>query len=159
MSWTNIRQAIAVTSLAALVLLPGSARSQEHPSEHPSGSKPAEKASLTMAELARAIEDYVTSDARMKGGYFLVYDPIAKAPLALTLERVHEDRLSSLGDGVYFACADFKASDGTTYDVDVFMKSQDNELRPTDVHIHKVAEKPRYTWKEEGGVWMRQDVK
>ena len=32
------------------------------------------------------LEDFVADDSLFKGGYFLVYDHVAKKPLALTLE-------------------------------------------------------------------------
>lgn len=154
---TSMTHAIAVLFLGGFLSFQASASAQEHPTEHPSPAKPA-KAALTVKELAQAITEYVTSDAEMKGGYFLVYDPISKTPLALTLDRVHEERLSSLGGGVYFACADFKTPDDTAYDMDVFMKENGGGLQPTEVHIHKVGGKPRYTWEEASGVWVRKEV-
>jgi hypothetical protein len=137
---------------------PPPARAQEHPTEHPKQTAE-RKAPLTTEQLAKAIATYVASDAQTKGGYFLVWDPVEKRPLALTLDRVHEDRLSSLGGGVYFACADFKSTEGKAYDIDVFMKDDKGALTATEVHVHKVEGKPRYTWKEEGGVWLREEIK
>jgi hypothetical protein len=130
---------------------------QEHPTEHPKQTTE-KQATLTAAQLAQAITGYVATDAKTKGGYFLVYDPVEKKPLALTLDRVHEDRLSSLGGGVYFACADFKSPEGKVYDVDVFMKEDKGDLTATEVHVHKVDGKPRYAWKEKGGSWVREDI-
>lgn len=155
-SWVS-----ALLLCGALSLPFGTLMAQEHPEhpEHPEKTTPAEKASLTTDQLAAAITAFVASDAQMKGGYFLVYDAVAKKALALTLDRVHQERLSSLGNGLYFACADFKSTDGTTYDVDVFMKESDDGLEASEVHVHKVNGEPRYAWKEEGGVWMREDLK
>jgi hypothetical protein len=162
MKYSNVRRAVVTLLLGGLTLLPAMARAQEHP-EHPTTQehpeKPEAKASLTIEQLAQAINDYVKEDAQAKGGYFLVYDPVAKKALVLTLDRVHEDRLSGLGGGVYFACADFTSLEGTTYDIDVFMKESESGLKATEVHVHKVDGKPRYTWKEEGGVWIRENVK
>jgi len=132
---------------------------QEHPTEHPKQTAPAKKAALTAEQLAQAITAYVASDAQMKGGYFLVYDTVAKKPLALTLDRVHQDRLSSLGSGVYFACADFKSIEGATYDVDVFMQEDKDGLKATEVHVHKVNGEPRYAWEEKAGVWVRREIR
>ena len=138
---------------------------QEHPSEHPSehpaehpGTK--EKASLTIDDLSLAIETYIEKETKLKGGYFLIYDAKAKKPLALTLDRVHKERLSNIGGGVYFACADFKTSNGKVYYLDVFMEgsSKDN-LKVTDISVHKEAGKPRYAWYEEGGVWKKKSVR
>ena len=151
--------AFALLVWVALAALPTPAAAQEHP-EHPT-EHPKDKtdASLTIEQLALAINDYVQADAQAKGGYFLVYDSVAKKPLMLTLDRVHEERLSGLGGGVYFACADFTSPQGTVYDIDVFMKETEAGLEATEVHVHKVDGKPRYTWKEEDGVWVRERIK
>ncbi|MGH8004703.1 MAG: hypothetical protein ACRECJ_08270, partial [Limisphaerales bacterium] len=112
--------------------------------------------SLTMADLSKAIKEYVAQDAKLKGGFYLVYDPVAKKTLELTLDKVHEDRLSKVADRVYFACADFKASDGKVYDLDILMKGDKSKLAVNEVTVHKVDGAPRYGWVEEGGVWKRQ---
>jgi len=151
--WIQVAVLLALGGLAAFS---GIAAAQEHP-EHPMNDVP--KAELTLEQLAQSIDEYVTKDTALKGGYFLVYDQVAKKPLVLTLDHVHKDRLSALGDEVYFACADFKAQDGKLIDVDVFMKNGDSGLVPTEVHIHKVDGKPRYTWKQDGDIWVREDVK
>lgn len=142
--------ALAVTTLAAVT-----PHAQEHPSEHPSKHK---ESTIDIQTISTAIRAYVKNDAQLKGGYFLVYDPVAKVPLALTLQKVHEDKLATLGGGVYFACADFKSTDGKLYDIDIFMRGDPSDLRPTDVSIHKVDGTPRYTWVEKDGVWMKNEV-
>ena len=136
---------------------------QEHPTEHPKATpqpKKTEKteASLTMADLSKAIKDYVAKDAKLKGGYFLVYDPVSNKTLEMTLDKVHEDRLSKVADGVYFACVDCKATDGKLYDVDIFMKGDKSNLEVNEVSVHKVDGSPRYGWAEEGGVWKKKPV-
>jgi hypothetical protein len=143
---------------ATLLALGTSALAQEHP-EHPEKKKEAaqveETKPMTLDELADAITEYIGEDAKLKGGYFLVYDTTDKKPLALQLDKVHKDRLASLGGGVYFACTDMKAADGTLYDLDFLMKRMEDEIEPTEVSIHKKAGKPRYGWKEEDGVWKK----
>jgi len=110
-----------------------------------------------MEDLAKAIEGYVQKDAALKGGYFVVYDPVAKQPLALTLVKVHKDRLSKMGDDTYFACADFTTPDGKVYDLDVFMQGADaGSLKATEVSVHKEAGKARYGWAEENGIWKKK---
>lgn len=113
---------ILVTAVAFSVY--AVALAAEHPSEHPSkkavehpGMKGKEKPELTKEALAQAISDYVKKDADIKEGYFLVYDEVEKKPVALTLEKVHDDKLSAIGNGVYFACADFKPPEGTLYEL------------------------------------------
>jgi hypothetical protein len=139
--------------MVALLPLGSNALAQEHP-EHPEDKGKAQE-QTTLDELAEAITSYIERDAKLKGGYFLVYDLEEKKPLLLQLEKVHKDRLSSLGGGVYFACTDMKSSAGTTYDLDFFMKKSEHGLEPTEVAIHKKAGKPRYGWKEEGGIWKK----
>jgi hypothetical protein len=129
----------------------------EHPKEHPT-TQPAKgaKSEVSKEELAVAIKDYVKKDAALKGGYFMVYDEKAGKPLALSLLKVHKERLSTIGDGVYFACADFKTPEGKVYDLDIFMKGPDrNHLAVTEVSVHKEAGLERYTWHEEGGIWKK----
>jgi len=75
--------------------------------------------------------------------------------LALDLIRVHDDRLSSLGVGKYFACVDMKATDGKTYDIDFFMTGQPGNMKVTETSVHKINGKPLYNWKEEGGIWKK----
>jgi hypothetical protein len=155
---------LGLAALAAFVLgstLYAPDPATEHPTEHPT-AKPAEHpaaaqpAKLTTEALAEAIADYVSKDAELKGGYFLVYDALQKKPLALTLDKVHKEQLAHIGEGVYFACADFKATDGHLYDLDIFMKQTDAGLKVTQVLVHKQDGQPRYTWYEEGGIWKRK---
>ena len=75
--------------------------------------------------------------------------------LALDLMKVHDDRLSSLENGKYFACVDMKATDGTTYDIDFFMTGKPGAMKVTETSVHKVNGKPLYDWKEKGGVWKK----
>ena len=145
--------------LLSFVIFAGCAEKKEHPvgAEHP--TEQSAKKAVTKEELAEAIEDYVSKDADLKGGYFLVYDQEADTTLALTLELVHKARLSRIAADVYFACADFKTPEGKTYDLDVFMKgTTKNNLKVTEVIVHKEEGEPRYTWYEEGGIWKKKYV-
>ena len=129
------------------------AQKEEHP-EHPT-EQTEEQAGMTVDDLAEAIAGYIEKDSKLKGGYFLVYDGVDKKPLQLTLVKVHEDKLASLGDGLYFACTDMKASDGTLYDLDFFMMETDHGMKTKEVAIHKKSGEPRYGWKESDGVWSK----
>lgn len=129
---------------------------QEHPQEHPTKKE----VKITKDSLAEVIEEYVKKDAELRGGYFLVYDKKAKMTLALKLVRVHKDRLSMVEKDVYFACADFKTTEGKLYDLDIFMKGNEKDnLKVTEISIHKEEGNPRYTWHEDGGVWKKKPVK
>ena len=78
--------------------------------------------------------------------------------LALDLIRVHDDRLSNLGGGKYFACVDMKAADSAIYDIDFFMSGKPGDMKVTETSVHKVNGRPLYNWKEEGGVWKKVRV-
>ena len=148
---------IALVATVALLALAAFVAAQEHP-EHPQqGEKQAEKSTekpMTLDQLADAIASYIQQDSKLKGGYFLVFDTEEKKPLALTLDKVHRERLASLGGGVYFACTDMK-SDTTVYDLDFFMKQTPHGIETSDISIHKKNGKPRYGWKEESGIWKK----
>jgi hypothetical protein len=73
-------------------------------------------------------------------------------------QKIHDDRLSSLGGGKYFACVDMKGKDGTIYDIDFFMAGQPSSMNVTETSVHKINGKPLYNWKEEGGIWKKVRV-
>lgn len=151
---------VAGTVLAVFVMLFFSAAvatAQEHPSEHPQ-EHPSSNAEVTKETLAMAITDYVDKESNLKGGYFMVFDNVAKEPLALTLDKVHKEKLASLGNGVYFACADFKATNGNLYDLDIFMQEGHDGLVVSDISVHKVEGNPRYTWIEKDGIWKKKEL-
>ncbi len=139
---------------------------QEHPEhpakqdaakkEHPEHANAAAPAVVTKEMMSEAITGYINKDTALKGGYFCVYDTKANAPLALKLDKVHQDKLAKVSEGLYFACSDFKATDGKMYDLDFFMKSTPMGLQVSEVAIHKEAGQPRYGWVEKDGVWTKQ---
>ena len=49
---------------------------------------------------------------------------LPRESLALDLINVHEDPLSGLGGGKYFACVDMRTADGTVYEIDFFIAAQ-----------------------------------
>lgn len=130
----------------------------EHPKKPEGSHEGTAPAAVTVKEIGEAIQAFVKTDVDLKGGYFLIYDKEAKKPLVLALDHVHEDKLSSIGGGVHFACVDFKTEDGKQlYDVDFFLKGNDPKaLAVTEIMVHKEDGKPRYNWKEDGGVWKRE---
>ena len=132
--------------------------------EHPTGSKTATASitpkvqgeKITLQNLARAIESFVEADINLRGA-FLVIDPSTDEVLKLNLEKVHKERLSHVGDDVYFACADFNADNGKVYDLDIFLRGKNtDELTVTEISVHKEDGTPRYSWKEENGIWSKK---
>ncbi len=130
-------------------------RAQEHP-EHPkkASEEHPQDAKKTKADISTGIKKNIASESKKASdGKFHVNHE--GKDLALDLLKVHDDRLSGLGDGKYFACVDMKAADGTTYDIDFFMSGKPGDMKVTDTSVHKVNGKPLYNWKEEGGVWKK----
>ena len=121
-------------------------------SEHPTTIKDPK---LTVEELTISIENYIQNDVNLKGGFF-VYDKNKKEILTLTLTKIHKERLSNIGGDTYFACADFSASNGNIYDLDIFMtgKSQDN-LVVTEINVHKENGTARYLWENQNEIWVK----
>ena len=129
----------------------------EHPEnpEHP--EHPSKKTTPISAQaVGKAVAEFIASDAKLKGGKFLVFDRAANESLQLDLVKIHMDRLTGIGNDTYFACADFQASNGKVYDLDIFMfgKSAD-ELGVTEIIVNKEEGVQRYGWQEKEGVWVK----
>lgn len=138
---------------------------QEHPehpkkkeetkkAEHPEHPKKGGAKEVTTAEISAGIKKHISAEAK-KSSDKKFHTNYEDKDLALDLVKVHDDRLSSLGEGKYFACVDMKATDGTTYDIDFFMSGKPGDMKVTETSVHKVNGKPLYNWKEEGGVWNK----
>jgi len=109
---------------------------------------------VSKADISAGIKKYIESDTK-KSSDRKFHVKYQGKNLALDLIKVHDDRLSSLGGGKYFACVDMKATGGTIYDLDFFMSGQPGSMRVTETSVHKINGKPLYNWKEEGGVWKK----
>ena len=112
---------------------------------------------VSNADISAGIKRHIASD-RKKSSDKKFHVNYRGRDLALDLLKVHDDRLSSLGGGKYFACVDMKATDGTIYDIDFFMAGQPGSMTVTETSVHKINGKPLYNWKEEGGVWKKVRV-
>ena len=128
---------------------------KEHPAEHPASKKTGR---LTKDDLARAIETHVKKSSAASGD-FLVEDPVTGQTLRLSLDKVHKERLSRVGENRYFACADFTTDDGITYDLDLFMVgSSADKLSFSDLSVHKKNGQARYGWVLKGGLWTKSSA-
>jgi hypothetical protein len=146
---------IITAAAIALFLSPAAAiLSQEHP-EHPEHPKKggAEKR-VSTADISTGIKNNIEAETKKSSDakFHVKYED---RDLALDLVKVHDDRLSDLGGGKYFACVDMKGTDGKTYDVDFFLSGQPGKMRVTETSVHKIDGKPLYNWKEEGGKWHK----
>jgi hypothetical protein len=136
---------------------------QEHP-EHPQktdakksehGEQPTKADEKKVkAEISTGIKKHINDESQTASDKKFHVNYEGK-DLALSLIKVHDDRLSGLGDGKYFACVDMKATDGITYDIDFFMSGKPGDMKVTETSVHKINGKPLYNWKEEGGVWKK----
>src|SRR6266508_889166 len=143
--------ALSFTS-AALVL------SQEHP-EHPKKTtehpkQGAAEKQVSTADISDGIKKNIDAKSKKSsdGKFHVKYEG---QDLALDLIKVHDDRLSDLGSGKYFACVDMKATEGKTYDIDFFLTGQPAKMKVTETSVHKIDGKPLYDWKEESGKWHK----
>ena len=125
-------------------------KESEHPKEHP--KKDAAGAEVTTADISTGIKKHIEAESKKDGKFHVKHEG---KDLSLTLVKVHDDRLSSLGGGKHFACVDMKAADGTTYDLDFFLSGKPGSMKVTETSVHKVDGKPLYDWKEESGVWKK----
>ncbi len=157
----RVKAFFAAASASLFLIASGKIVAQEKHPEHPKSNQehPTDKkqAGLTKAELAAAIRNWVEKESARNDGWLKVDDPVNGKTLQLKLEKVHDDRLSQIKPDTYFACADFVEKDGTKYDIDVFMQGKTkDELRETEVSVHKMNGRERYTWFEENGVWKKK---
>jgi SHS2 domain-containing protein len=123
----------------------------EHP-EHPKKGSNEEK--VTKAEISAGIKKHIADESKKSSDkkFHVSYEG---EDLALDLVKVHDDRLSKLDEGKYFACVDLKATNGKTYDVDFFLSGKPDDMKVTETSVHKIEGKPLYNWKEENGVWKK----
>ena len=111
---------------------------------------------ITLQNLARAIKGFIEADISLRGA-FLVIDPKTEMVLKLKLEKVHKERLSHIGEDIYFACADFNADNGKLYDLDIFLHGTNTDnLTVTEISVHKEDGIARYGWQEENGIWVKK---
>lgn len=109
---------------------------------------------VSNADISAGIKRHIARDEK-KSGDRKFHVKYQGKDLALDLIKVHDDRLSNIGGGKYFACVDMKGTDGKTYDIDFFMAGNPGAMNVTETSVHKINEKPLYNWKEERGVWKK----
>ena len=98
-------------------------------------------------QIRDAIRQYVEDVVQDEGAFYLD-DDVTGQTRELTLERVHE-RVGKTGD-YYYSCTDMKDTQtGELLDLDFDVEAYDGELEVVDVRIHKVGDKPRYTYDDQ----------
>jgi hypothetical protein len=156
----NTRLVVAASFFAAafpgLAQHPTTARSQQAWNSN-QRVFPQQQGTVTKADVSAGIRKYI-SDQSAKSSDKKMHVPFRGKDLALDLVKVHDDRLSSLGNGKYFACVDMRATNGNVYDLDFFVTGNAGDMRITDAFIHKINGKPLYDWKEQNGVWKKVSI-
>ena len=145
--------------LSSIVLAQGEHPTKAKKTEHPTTAiepQIVQGKKITLQNLAMAIESFIEADINLRGA-FLVIDPSINEVLKLSLDKVHKERLSHVGNDVYFACADFNADNGKVYDLDIFLHGTNTDnLTVTEISVHKEEGKARYGWQEENGIWVKK---
>ena len=146
---------VAIALFFTPAALVSAAEHPEHPkktTEHP--KKGGAEKQVSKSDISAGIKKNIDAEAKKSGdGKFHVN--YQGQDLALDLIRVHDDRLSDLGSGKYFACVDMKGTDGKTYDIDFFLIGQPGTMTVTETAVHKIDGKPLYDWKEDNGKWHK----
>src|SRR5260370_7778253 len=96
---------------------------------------------VSKADISTGIKKHIDS-GRKKSSDKKFHVNYRGKDLALDLIRVHDDPLSSLGGGKYFACVDMKATDDTIYDIDFFIPAPPASMRAPETSVHKVNANP-----------------
>jgi hypothetical protein len=150
-----IRRFIMSVGIALLMAPAPVVYAQEHP-EHPkkTGEAKAAGKQVSTADISAGIKKNIAAETK-KSSDSKFHVNYQGQDLALDLIRVHDDRLSDLGGGKYFACVDMKGIDGKIYDIDFFLTGDPGQMRVTETSVHKIDGKPLYDWKEENGKWHK----
>ncbi len=137
----------------------------EHPDEEESSKDEESEQTLVqpqrevgLADISDGIKKHIAelSSQSTDGMFHADYDG---ADLALTLEKVHDEKLAILGSGAYFACTDLKATDGSIYDLDFFLTGEAGNMEVTETTVHKDNGTPLYGWKQrDDGVWIKNPL-
>ena len=101
----------------------------------------------TNEEIRAAMKGYALLTTKTKGGSFPIFDDRIGKERKLTFQQVHQ-RVGKLStrDG-YFSCADFvDQASGEKLDVDFWVTVTEGKLEVTASEIHKVNDKPRFTY-------------
>ena len=111
-----------------------------------------------LADISNGIKKHIAElSAQSTDGMFHAdYDGV---DLALTLVKVHDEKLAILGSGAYFACTDLKDTDGSIFDLDFFLTGDAGNMKVTETTVHKDNGKPLYGWKQrDDGVWIKSPL-
>jgi hypothetical protein len=116
--------------------------------ETPTAAVPA---TLDATQVKSVASEYIEKDMKLKGGEFLFYDPAELKVWKLKNPKIHED-VRNQDANVSVVCVDLVSGKGktkTALDVDLFIvKGASGNVEVSDIKIHKVGRKERYTYDE-----------
>jgi hypothetical protein len=111
-------------------------------------------------KVEQDLVSFINGQSSKSGGKYTVSDELAKTTRAMSLAKIHSDKIMQMEDGTSFVCADFKDANGETVDLDFFMKPTEGGAvdEVTRVQIHKVNGKERYTYFLQNGQWLQKTL-
>ena len=130
----------------------------EHPAEESEQTQVQPQREVGLADISDGIKKHIAelSSQSSDGMFHADYNGV---DLALTLEKVHDEKLAVLGSGAYFACTDLKAADGNIYDLDFFLTGEAGNMQVTETTVHKDNGTPLYGWKKrDDGIWIKSPL-
>src|SRR5438445_9986965 len=122
---------------------------QEHPehpkkgAEHP--KKTGAEKQVSNADISAGIKKNIDAQSK-KSTDSKFHVNYQGQDLALDLIRVHDDRLSDLGGGKYFACVDMTVTAGEAYDIQFFLTGSPGRMQVTDTGGQRVDGTTLYVW-------------
>ena len=106
-----------------------------------------------MKEFVAAVEGDIAAKTAGSGGKFMVSDEALKKDWGLKLLRIHKHKIARLSEDSFFACADFKETEGKgKVDLDFYVSKSDAGWKVDKVLVHKVDGKPRFTYNEKNEI-------
>lgn len=87
---------------------------------------------------AAAVRAAITASIASQQNTVSVTDPRTNTPIQLEFDHVHEGVETTTG-GRHVACVDFRAADGTVYDVDYYVKRENGSYGVADIVMHKAG--------------------
>ena len=103
-------------------------------------------------DVAAAVQGFLDVEILHNEGLCRINDPVENVTLDLRLKEIYDGKLMKVRSGVYVTCATFEAADGTTYDVDFFVKgTTPRNLKVFDASIHAKSGLQRYAWVNDKG--------
>ena len=104
------------------------------------------------ADVADTVRSFIGDETHTRDGLCRINDPVENATLNLRLKDVYAEKLMKIQPDTFITCAFFESADGTSYDVDFYVKGTTRQnLKVVDVSIHSKNGIERYAWADDKG--------